>query len=77
MEHTRIFSFGSRMGPKRKRRGGSTCANPLFVRWVEELRDEARRKDQACHFTYTKAKHRVVHNYWFITLLTLYLHYRL
>ena len=42
-------------GPvKRRRRGGSVCANPLFVRWVEELRDDCKERGLKSYHTYTK-----------------------
>ena len=43
-------------GLKRKKRG-AVCANPLFVKWVEELRDDAKARELKSHYTYTK-----VHN---------------
>lgn len=39
---------------KRKRRGGAVCANPLFVKWVEELRDDAKERDLKSHYAYSK-----------------------
>jgi hypothetical protein len=41
-------------GVRRKRRGGSTCANPLFVKWVEELRDDAIERGLKSHYSYSK-----------------------
>lgn len=48
------------MAAKRKRRGGATCANPLFVRWVEELRDDAKQRDLKSHHGYTKVRSLMV-----------------
>ena len=31
------------------------CANPLFVKWVEELRDSAKEKGHQSHYTFSKA----------------------
>lgn len=41
-------------GVKRKRRGGSGYANPLFIKWVEELRDDAKERGLKSHHTYSK-----------------------
>ena len=30
------------------------CANPLFVKWIEELRDAAKEKELQSQFTYAK-----------------------
>ena len=30
------------------------CANPLFVKWVEELRDEAVEKNAKSQYAYSK-----------------------
>ena len=40
---------------KRKRRVYKNgCANPLFVKWVEEWRDDARERGVSSHYSYTK-----------------------
>lgn len=40
---------------KRKRRVYKNgCANPLFVKWVEEWRDDARERGVNSHYSYTK-----------------------
>ncbi len=39
---------------KRKRRGGNACANPLFVKWVEELIQDAEERNLNSKFTYKK-----------------------
>ena len=40
---------------KRKRRVYKDgCANPLFVEWVEEWRDDARERGVNSHYSYTK-----------------------
>ncbi len=38
----------------RKRRVFEGCANPLFVKWVEELRDEAVEKNAKSQYAYSK-----------------------
>ncbi len=38
----------------RKRRVFGGCANPLFVKWVEELKDEAVEKNSKAQYTYSK-----------------------
>lgn len=43
-------------GARRKRRARNGCANPLFVRWVEEWRDEAREKGSKTQYTYNKVQ---------------------
>ena len=39
---------------KRKRRAAGECPNPLFVRWVEEWRDEAREDGSKVQYAYAK-----------------------
>lgn len=40
---------------KRKRRVYKNgCANPLFVKWIEEWRDDARERGVNSHYSYTK-----------------------
>lgn len=41
-------------GTKRKRRVGGQCPNPLFIKWMEEWRDEAREKGVQSQYAYTK-----------------------
>ena len=41
-------------GIRRKRRPKGLCANPLFVKWVEEWRDEARERGVKSQYTYNK-----------------------
>lgn len=43
-------------GIRRKRRPKSVCPNPLFVKWVEEWRDEAREKGIKSQYSYTKVR---------------------
>ena len=43
-------------GTRRKRRPKSVCPNPLFVKWVEEWRDEAREKGKKSQYSYTKVR---------------------
>jgi hypothetical protein len=40
---------------RRKRRPANECPNPLFVKWVEEWRDEAREEGSKVQYAYTKA----------------------
>lgn len=40
--------------PVKRRRGGGVCANPLFVRWVEELRDDCKERGLKSYHTYSK-----------------------
>jgi ERCC4-type nuclease len=40
---------------KRKRRPVGGCTNPLFVKWVEEWRDQAREEGSKVQYAYTKA----------------------
>lgn len=54
---------------RRKRRLGSSCANPLFVKWVEELRDDAKERGLKSHYNYTKV------SLVFVVDETLYLFY--
>ena len=42
-------------GTRRKRRPKG-CPNPLFVKWVEEWRDEAREKGIKSQYSYTKVR---------------------
>ena len=42
-------------GARRKRRP-KMCPNPLFVKWVEEFRDQAKEKGSKSHYTYTKVR---------------------
>lgn len=39
---------------RRRRRTQGPCPNALFVRWVEEWRDEAREKGVKTQYTYAK-----------------------
>jgi len=41
---------------KRKKRVTKDCANPLFVKWVEELKDNAKEKGLQSQYTFTKVK---------------------
>ena len=43
-------------GTRRKRRPKSVCPNSLFVKWVEEWRDEAREKGKKSQYSYTKVR---------------------
>ena len=45
---------GEPSGIRRKRRPKNGCPNPLFARWVEEWRDEAKEKGLKSHHSYTK-----------------------
>lgn len=45
---------------KRKRRGGNACANPLFVKWVEELIQDAEERNLNSKFTYKKVNKKVL-----------------
>ena len=48
------------MSLKRKRRVYSNgCPNPLFVKWVEEWRDDARERGVSSHYSYTKVSQHV------------------
>ncbi|XP_072315454.1 crossover junction endonuclease MUS81 [Eucyclogobius newberryi] len=38
-----------------RKRAVPSCPNPLFLRWLTELRDEAREKGLKIHYTYQKA----------------------
>ena len=42
--------------PRRKRRPVGACPNPLFVKWVEEWRDEAREEGSKVQYAYTKVR---------------------
>lgn len=41
---------------KRKRRPVGECPNPLFVKWVEEWRDEAREEGSKVQYAYTRVQ---------------------
>jgi len=41
-------------GIRRKRRPQNVCPNPLFAKWVEEWRDEAREKGIKSQYSYTR-----------------------
>lgn len=41
---------------RRKRRPASACPNPLFVKWVEEWRDQAREEGSKVQYAYTKVE---------------------
>lgn len=43
---------------RRRRRTQGPCPNALFVRWVEEWRDEAREKGAKSQYTYAKVLER-------------------
>ena len=45
---------------KRKRRPKGVCPNPLFLRWLEEYRDEAMNNGSKSSYTYNKVDH-VIH----------------
>ena len=44
---------------RRKRRTGNSCANPLFIQWLEEWRDEAQKAGKKTVYTYSKALNSV------------------
>ena len=39
---------------KRKRRPKGVCPNPMFLRWLEEYRDEAMNNGSKTSYTYNK-----------------------
>lgn len=56
--HLDSMSASSSTALKRKRRVYKNgCANPLFVKWVEEWRDDARERGVNSHYSYTKVAH--------------------
>ena len=48
---------------RRRRRSKGPCPNSLFVRWVEEWRDEAREKGMKTQYAYAKVLHPLVFNF--------------
>lgn len=43
-------------GVKRKRRPKSVCPNPVFVKWLEEWRDEAIENGWKTSYSFNKAR---------------------
>lgn len=43
-----------RQGVKRKRRPKNVCPNPMFVKWLEEWRDEATKNGCKTSYTFKK-----------------------
>lgn len=41
------------MGPKKRK---NACPNPMFVKWLEEWRDEAEEKGLNSKWTFSKVK---------------------
>lgn len=37
-----------------------SCPNPMFLKWLTELRDEAREKGQKTQYTYQKVHYAIV-----------------
>ena len=56
-------------GMKRKRRPKDVCPNPLFLKWLEEWRDEANENGWKTSYTYNKASSIII----IIILLLLHL----
>ena len=36
-----------------------SCPNPLFSSWLQELKDEAARKESRLQYTYAKVRHKL------------------
>ena len=53
---------------KRNRGHAGECSNPLFVKWVEEWRDEAREEGSKVQCTYAKVLYLSVERALLISL---------
>ena len=61
---------------RRKRRPASACPNHLFVKWIEEWRDEARKEESKVQYAYTRVNYNRTcsscHVYLYLTLFVMY-----
>ena len=46
----------------KKRKPAKECPNPLFLKWLERWRDEAKAKDSKLQYVYNKVQISAVHN---------------